>query len=161
MDWIMNRCPISLSRFGTFSFLNVLSLRNSQTVAEWTCLDVHFKGCRKLRLKSSKSWPLGVRGQSEAREGESPRNRINQRELRGLQRADSWPAEAKSPQKKYTYTHMRTDTNTLTPEKLLKYSAALSTSKNPASAALDKLQIPHNNNMLQETCKRGCRADDE
>lgn len=47
------------------------------------------------------------------------------------------------------------DTNTLTSEKLLKYSAALSTSKNPASAALDKLQIPHNNKMLQ---KRPARA---
>jgi len=41
------------------------------------------------------------------------------------------------------------DTNTLTPEKLLKYSTALSRSKNPASAALNKLQIPHNNRMLQ------------
>lgn len=49
---------------------------------------------------------------------------------------------------------MRTDTNTLTPEKLLKYSAALSTSKTPASAVLDKLQIPHNNNTLQKRPER-------
>lgn len=44
-------------------------------------------------------------------------------------------------------THIHTDASTLTPKKLLKYSAALSTSKKPC---LEKLQIPRNNNMLQK-----------
>lgn len=87
------------------SCLNFLSLSNSLSlsVAERTCLDVHFKGCRKLRLKSSKKVTSGSSGGKERRERGT---RINQRELRGLHRADSWPAEAKSPHtKKHTHTH--------------------------------------------------------